>query len=69
MTVSVNCRRPERKDPLRLPGDWFGVVVIACTGALGAISLWIAFALPINPAAGRVVFAFPGPAYRPRARS
>jgi len=50
-------------------GDWLGPVVGICTVALGAISLWIAFALLINPTAGRVVFAFPGPAYRPRARS
>ena len=47
-------------------GDWLGVVVGVCTVALGAISLWIAFALLINPVAGRVVFAFPGPAYGPR---
>jgi hypothetical protein len=50
-------------------GDWLGPVVGICTVALGAISLWIAFALLINPAAGRVVFAFLGPAYRPRAGS
>ena len=50
-------------------GDWLGPVVGICTVALGAISLWIAFALLINPTAGRVVFAFPGPAYRPRASS
>ena len=50
-------------------GDWLGPVVGICTVALGAISLWIAFALLINPTAGRVVFAVPGPAYRPRARS
>jgi hypothetical protein len=50
-------------------GDWLGPVVGICTVALSAISLWIAFALLINPAAGRVVFAFPGPAYRPRASS
>jgi succinate-acetate transporter protein len=50
-------------------GDWLGPVIGVCTVALAAISLWIAFALLINPAAGRVVFAFPGPAYRPRARS
>jgi hypothetical protein len=49
-------------------GEWLGLVVGACTLALGAISLWIAFALLINPTAGRVVFAFPGPVFRPRAR-
>jgi hypothetical protein len=31
---------------------------------LGVISLWIAFALLINPVAGRAVFAFPGPSFR-----
>ncbi len=50
-------------------GDWLGPVVGVCTVALGAISLWIAFALLINPVAGRRVFASPGPAYRPRARA
>ncbi len=49
-------------------GDWLGLVVGACTLALGAISLWIAFALLINPTAGRAVFAFPGPVFQPRAR-
>jgi len=47
-------------------GEWLGVVVGLCTIALAAISLWIAFALLINPVAGRAVFAFPGPAFRPR---
>jgi succinate-acetate transporter protein len=47
-------------------GDWLGVVVGLCTVALAGISLWIAFALLINPVAGRAVFAFPGPAYTPR---
>ena len=47
-------------------GQWLGLVVGLCTVALAAISLWIAFALLINPVAGRAVFAFPGPAYTPR---
>jgi succinate-acetate transporter protein len=47
-------------------GDWLALVIGVCTIALGAISLWIAFALLINPVAGRAVFAFPGPAFRPR---
>lgn len=50
-------------------GDWLGVVVGVCTVALAAISLWIAFALLINPVAGRAVFAFPGPAYAPRPKA
>jgi uncharacterized protein len=50
-------------------GDWLGTVIGVCTVALGAISLWIAFALLINPVSGRRVFASPGPAYRPRART
>jgi succinate-acetate transporter protein len=47
-------------------GEWLGLVVGVCTIALGAISLWIAFALLINPVAGRAVFAFPGPVFRPK---
>jgi hypothetical protein len=47
-------------------GDWLGVVVGICTVALAALSLWIAFALLVNPVAGRTVFAFPGPVFRPR---
>jgi succinate-acetate transporter protein len=49
-------------------GDWLGPVIGVCTVALGAISLWIAFALLINPVAGRRVFASPGPVYRPATR-
>jgi succinate-acetate transporter protein len=48
-------------------GEWLAMVVAVCTVALAAISLWIAFALLINPVAGRAVFAFPGPVLRPRA--
>jgi succinate-acetate transporter protein len=47
-------------------GEWLGLVVGVCTIALGALSLWIAFALLVNPVAGRAVFAFPGPVFRPR---
>jgi hypothetical protein len=47
-------------------GDWLAIVVGVCTVALGALSLWIAFALLVNPVAGRAVFAFPGPVFRPR---
>lgn len=47
-------------------GDWVGQVVGACTVGLGLISLWIAFALLVNPVAGRPVFAFPGPVFTPR---
>jgi succinate-acetate transporter protein len=50
-------------------GDWLGLVVGLCTVALGALSLWIAFALLVNPVAGRAVFAFPGPVFRSRASS
>ncbi|OGS51551.1 MAG: hypothetical protein A3J79_13205 [Elusimicrobia bacterium RIFOXYB2_FULL_62_6] len=39
--------------------------IAALTIALGLLSLWIAFALLINPAAGRRVFWFPGPVYSP----
>jgi succinate-acetate transporter protein len=50
-------------------GDWLGLVVGICTVALGALSLWIAFALLVNPVARRAVFAFPGPVFRSRASS
>jgi hypothetical protein len=40
-------------------------VIGACTILLAVLSLWIAFALLINPVAGRAVFAFPGPVFRP----
>jgi succinate-acetate transporter protein len=50
-------------------GEWLALVVAACTVGLGLISLWIASALLINPVAGRAVFAFPGPAFRPRPRA
>jgi succinate-acetate transporter protein len=40
-----------------------GVAVAACTVALAGIALWIAFALLVNPAAGREVFKMPGPAF------
>lgn len=49
-------------------GTWLDLVVAACTVALAGISLWIAFALLINPTAGRRVFAFPGPAFTARPR-
>ena len=49
-------------------GEWLGVAIGLCMVALGVISLWIAFALLINPVAGRAVFAFPGPAFTPRGR-
>jgi len=49
-------------------GQWLAVVVAVCTVALGAISLWIAFAELINPVAGRPIFAFPGPVFKPRAK-
>ena len=40
-----------------------GMGVALCTVALAAIALWIAFALLVNPAAGREVFKMPGPAF------
>ena len=50
-------------------GEWLGTVVGICTVALGAISLWIAFAELINPVAGRRIFAFPGPVFKARTKS
>ena len=47
-------------------GEWLGTIIGICTVALAAISLWIAFAVLINPVAGRAVFPFPGPVLRPR---
>ncbi len=46
--------------------SWLTFVIAAATALLGAISLWIAFALLINPVAGRALFPMPGPAFRPR---
>jgi len=47
-------------------GDWLNPFIGLCTVALGLIALWIAFAVLINPTAGRAVFAFPGPVFRGR---
>jgi uncharacterized protein len=49
-------------------GAWLNLVVAVCTVGLAALSLWIAFALLINPTAGRRVFAFPGPVFKARTR-
>ncbi|MCM2267340.1 MAG: acetate uptake transporter family protein [Elusimicrobiales bacterium] len=38
--------------------------IAALTVVLGLLALWIAFALLINPVAGRRLFWFPGPVYR-----
>ena len=43
-----------------------GMGLAACTVALGAIALWIAFGLLVNPTAGRDVFKIPGPMFTPR---
>lgn len=51
------------KEALHMPQ--LGVVVAVCTVALIAISLWIAFAILVNPVAGRAVFAMPGPMFLP----
>lgn len=40
-------------------------VVAVCTVALAAIALWIAFAILINPTAGRAVFPIAGPLFTP----
>lgn len=49
-------------------GDWLALVEALCTVALGAISLWIAFALLINAVAGRRILTFPGPVFHARPR-
>ena len=41
--------------------------VAACTVALAAIALWLAFAMLVNPTAGRAVFRMPGPMFTPKA--
>jgi succinate-acetate transporter protein len=46
--------------------EWLATVVAVCTVALGILSLWIAFAVLINPVAGRAVFPFPGPVFGKR---
>jgi succinate-acetate transporter protein len=45
------------------PARALGTAIAVCTVALAAISLWIAFALLVNPSAGRTVFALPGPMF------
>lgn len=42
----------------------FDVPIALCTVALGLIALWIAFALLINPTAGRAIFKVGGPLFR-----
>jgi succinate-acetate transporter protein len=42
----------------------FDLPIAVFTVGLGAISLWIAFALLVNPTAGRVVFPIAGPVFR-----
>jgi uncharacterized protein len=43
-----------------------GLAIAGCTVALALIALYIAFALLVNPLAGRPVFPVPGPAFTPR---
>jgi succinate-acetate transporter protein len=47
------------------PHPALGLLVVAFTIALGLLALWIAFAILVNPVAGRRVFPFPGPAFTP----
>ncbi len=42
----------------------FDLPIAVFTVGLGALSLWIAFALLVNPTAGRVVFPIAGPVFR-----
>jgi len=42
----------------------FDLPIAVFTVGLGAVSLWIAFALLVNPTAGRVVFPIAGPVFR-----
>ncbi len=43
----------------------FAPLIAGLTVLLGLLALWIAFALLINPVAGRRLFWFPGPVYHP----
>jgi succinate-acetate transporter protein len=43
----------------------FGLLISAATVVLIVIALWIAFALVLNPIAGRAVFPMPGPLFTP----
>jgi succinate-acetate transporter protein len=45
----------------------FDTVVAICTVVLALLALWIAFAMMINPVAGRPIFAMPGPLFEPAA--
>ncbi|MDD2805644.1 MAG: GPR1/FUN34/YaaH family transporter [Elusimicrobiales bacterium] len=44
-----------------------GLPIAALTIILGALALWIAFALLLNPVAGRRLFWFPGPVFKAQA--
>lgn len=46
-----------------LTGAALGLPIAVLTVALGLLALWIAFALLLNPVAGRI-FWFPGPVFR-----
>ena len=42
-----------------------GLGIAGCTVLLAAVALWIAFAMLVNPTAGRPVFKLPGPLFTP----
>ncbi len=44
----------------------FAIPIALATVALAVISLWIAFAMLLNPVSGRVLFPLGGPLYSPR---
>jgi succinate-acetate transporter protein len=46
----------------------FDLPIALFTVGLGVLSLWIAFALLVNPTSGRTVFPIAGPLFAPRAR-
>ena len=43
-----------------------GTAIALSTVALAGIALWVAFAMLVNPTAGRDVFRMPGPMFKPR---
>ena len=46
-------------------GHAFDLPIALTTVALGVMALWIAFAILLNPLAGRRVLPFPGPLFKP----
>lgn len=50
-------------------GAVLNLPIALATVLLGVLALWVAFAILLNPLAGRRVLPFPGPAFKPAAPS